>query len=404
MQNFLPIKTQMFRETGGLMQSEQQARIGIIGTGFIGNGLKKVIALLPDMVVSSVLTQRNLDHFPQESVYTNSIQELIDKSDLVVECNGNPVYATDVVSQVMEAGIPVVTLDSELHITSGSYLLTKGFITEAEGDQPGELAKLHSEIDNVGFKPLVFGNIKGFLNHNPTLEDMQYWSKVQGISVKQVTEATDGTKVQIEQAMVANGLGAVIAKRGLYGPESETINEGANILAEIAKIEGSTISDYLLCSPRAKQKFPAGVFITAEFDPSQAEALRYFRLGDGPFYTLVHNYHLCQLEIPNTIRQVLLGKGVFLNNSDHPTASVGAVAKMELKPGTLIPHDVRSFHVRGEALAIKDLPTHVPIGLMHDVVIKRTVEPGQMIEFNDVEIPDSKAYDAWKFTLNTLRD
>jgi predicted homoserine dehydrogenase-like protein len=384
------------------MPSEKQAKIGIIGTGFIGNGLKKVIGLLTDMTVSSVLTHRNLDHFPGESVYTNSVQELIDKSDLVVECNGNPVYATEILEQVMEAGIPVVTLDSELHITSGSYLITKGFITEAEGDQPGELAKLHSEIDTVGFKPLVFGNFKGFLNHNPTYEEMQYWSKVQGISIKQVTEATDGTKVQIEQAMVANGLGAVIAKRGLYGPESETINEGANILAEIAKQQGSPISDYLLCSPLAKQKFPAGVFITAEFDPSQADALRYFRLGEGPYYTLVHNYHLCQLEVPNTIRQVFLGNGVFLNNSEQPTASVGAIAKKEMKPGTVIPHDIRSFHVRGEALTIKDYPNHVPIGLMHDVVVKRTVEPGQMVAFDDVDIPDSKAYDAWKFTLNLL--
>ncbi len=384
------------------MPSEKQAKIGIIGTGFIGNGLKKVIALLDDMTVSSVLTRRNLDQFPGESVYTNSVQELIDKSDLVVECNGNPVYATEILERVMEAGIPVVTLDSELHITSGSYLLTKGFITEAEGDQPGEIAKLHSEIDTVGFKPLVFGNFKGFLNHNPTYEEMQYWSKVQGISIKQVTEATDGTKVQIEQAMVANGLGAVIAKRGLYGPESETINEGANILAEIAKQQGSPISDYLLCSPLAKQKFPAGVFITAEFDPSQADALRYFRLGEGPYYTLVHNYHLCQLEVPNTIRQVFQGYGVFLNNSEQPTASVGAIAKKEMKPGTVIPHDIRSFHVRGEALSIKEFPNHVPIGLMHDVVVKRTVEPGQMVEFNDVDIPDSKAYDAWKFTLNLL--
>jgi predicted homoserine dehydrogenase-like protein len=106
--------------------------------------------------------------------------------------------------------------------------------------------------------------------------------------------------------------------------------------------------------------------------------------------------------VPNTIRQVFLGNGVFLNNSEQPTASVGAIAKKEMKPGTVIPHDIRSFHVRGEALTIKDYPNHVPIGLMHDVVVKRTVEPGQMVAFDDVDIPDSKAYDAWKFTLNLL--
>lgn len=384
------------------MASKEKSKIGIIGTGFIGKGLKLSIGQLPDMTVSCILTQRNLDDFPNDSIYTNSVQELIDKSDLIVECNGNPIYATEILCQVLDAGLPVVTMDSELHITSGSYLLTKGLITEAEGDQPGALAKLNRELTDLGFKPIVFGNLKGFLNQNPTEEDMRYWAKFQGISLKQVTEATDGTKIQIEQALVANGLGAVIAKRGMYGYESETIAEGGNDLARIAKEIGSQVSDYLLYSPRAKQKFPAGVFITAEYDPKQADALKYFKLGEGPFYTLVDNYHLCQIEMPNTIRQVLRGEGVLLNNSDHPTASVGAVAKKKLEPGIFIPQAVRAQSVRGEALSIKELPTHVPMGLIDDIVIKRAVEPGQMLEFDDVDIPDSKAYEAWKFTLNLL--
>ena len=385
-----------------MMTAKEQSKIGIIGTGFIGNGLKLSIGLLPDMTVSCILTQRNLDDFPNDPLYTNSVQELIDKSDLIVECNGNPIYATEILCQVLDAGKPVVTMDSELHITSGSYLLTKGLITEAEGDQPGALAKLNRELTDLGFKPVVFGNLKGFLNQNPSEEDMRYWAKFQGISLKQVTEATDGTKIQIEQALVANGLGAVIAKQGMYGFESESIAEGGNDLARIAKGIGAKVSDYLLYSPKAKQKFPAGVFITTEYDPQQADALKYFKLGEGPFYTLVDNYHLCQVEMPNTIRQVLRGEGVLLNNSDHPTASVGAVAKKKLEPGTFIPQAVRAQSVRGEALTIKDLPTHVPMGLIDDVVIKRTVEPGQMLEFDDVEIPDSRAYEAWKFTLNLL--
>jgi len=384
------------------MSPEKQKKIGIIGTGFIGNGLKKVIALLPDMTVTSILTQRNLNEFPAESEYTNSVQELIDKSDLIVECNGNPIYATDVIDKVMEAKIPVVTMDAELHITSGSYLLTKGFITEAEGDQPGAIAKLNRELTAVGFKPLVFGNIKGFLNHNPTSDEMKYWAKFQGISIKQVTEATDGTKIQIEQALVANGLGAAIVKRGMCGLESETVESGGNDLARIAKESGTQISDYLLYSPRAKQKFPAGVFITAEYDQKQAAALKYLKLGNGPFYTLVDNYHLCQIEIPNTIREVLRGEGVLINNSLYPTASVGSVAKVKLEPGTFIPQHIRANYVRGEAISINDMPTHVPMGLIHDVVIKNTIETGQMLDFCDIDLPDTKAYDAWKFTLNLL--
>lgn len=75
---------------------------------------------------------------------------------------------------------------------------------------------------------------------------------------------------------------------------------------------------------------------------------------------------------------------------------------MKIEPGTFIPQDIRATYLRGEALSIKELPTHVPMGLIHDVVVKRKVEAGQMVSFDDVDIPDSKTYDAWKFTLNLV--
>jgi predicted homoserine dehydrogenase-like protein len=379
------------------------AKIGIIGTGFIGLGLKRTINLMSDMKVSCILTQRALNDFPGEDIYTNSVQELIEKSELVVECNGDPVYATDVLCEVMDAGIPVVTMDSELHITSGSYLSTKGLITEAEGDQAGVLAALSNSLTSMGFKPLVFGNIKGFLNLNPTLEEMEYWADAQGISLEQVTSFTDGTKVNIEQALVANGLGAVIAKPGMYGIESEDIIEDSYVLAQYAKDIGKPISDYLLQSPRAEKPFPAGVFITAEYDQEQAPALRYLKLGKGPFYTLIRNYHLIHLEIPATIRQVLQGQGVLLDNSSHPTASVCAVSKKTLKPGTRLERKDRNFFVRGEAIDIQHFPNHVPIGLVNNVILTRQVHPGQILEFDDIEIEESKAFDGWRYTLSLVK-
>ena len=384
------------------MRKSESTKIGIIGTGFVGGGLKRTIDVLPDMETACVLTQRSLDDFPSETVYTNSIQELIDKSDLVVECNGDPVYATNILCKILDAGIPVVTMDAELHITSGSYLSTKGLITEAEGDQPGVLAAMKRNLVSMGFEPLVYGNLKGFLNLNPTLEEMQYWSGVQGISLDQVTGFTDGTKVNIEQALVANGLDAVIGTQGMYGFESKDIIIDSKRLASRAAEIGKPISDYLLQSPQTDKKFPAGVFITAKYDQEQAPALKYLKLGKGPYYTLIRNYHLIHLEIPATIRQVLQGQGVLLDNSAHPTASVCVIAKKELNPGTMIKRADRNFQVRGEALSIKDIPNHVPIGLVKDVVIKRRVEPGQVLLFDDIEIPESLALNAWKYTLSLV--
>jgi len=380
----------------------KKSRIGIIGTGFIARGLRLAIENQSDMTVTSMLTRRDLAELPSGDLYTNSINELIDNCDLVVEAAGDPIYGTDLIAQAFNAGLPVVTMDAELQITSGTYLSTLGYLTEAEGDQPGALAALHREAIAMGFKPLVYGNLKGFLNHTPTPEDMKYWAEFQGISMDQVTAFTDGTKLQVEQVLVANGLGATIARQGLLGYIAAEVDEGSYQLAADASRIGKPISDYLLSKPGAR-KLPAGVFITGEHDGHQAAALKYLKMGEGPYYTLLRNYHLCHLEIPKTIREALNRGPVLLSNSTHPTTSVVAIAKVPLQPGTKIARALGSFEVRGEAILIRDMPAHLPIGLMRNVVMKYAVEPGQLITMNDVEIPETLAFKAWRYTLEQAR-
>lgn len=372
----------------------QRTRIGIVGTGFIAKGLVMMLEGQQDMTVSRVLTRSDITRradFPRQDLLVSSVNELIDNSNLVVECSGDAVYATDIIDQVMSASIPVVTMDAELQVTTGSYFVRRGFITEAEGDQPGCLAAFREDVVQMGFKPLVYGNIKGFLNHNPTKDEMEFWAKKQNISLDKTISTTDGSKVQIEQALVANGLNAGIAVPGLLGISSEDVNTGARILADRSKALGYPVSDYIL-SPKS----PPGVFIVAEHDERQKVHLRYYKLGEGPYYTLVRNYHLCHLEIAKTIRRVLNGGGVLLNNTEHPTITVAAVAKRPLASGYVISRGVGSFDIRGIANSIADNSGHIPIGLLSDAVVIRNIEPGQMLSFSDVEIQDSLALRAWR--------
>ncbi|MCK4828529.1 NAD(P)-dependent oxidoreductase, partial [bacterium] len=294
---------------------EYISQIGVIGTGYIAKGLLIALEEQRDLAISKVLTRTNIGErtdFPKQDLLTNSTDELIDSSDLVVECSGDVIHATYVIDKVMSASLPVITMDSGLQVTTGSYLARKGFITEAEGDQPGCLAALKENIVQMGFKPLVYGNIKGFLNHAPTRDAMDFWAEKKNISLNMVTAFTDGTKLQIEQALVANGLGATIAIPGLLGIASEDVNTGARALVDKAKTLGYQISDYIL-SP----KLPPGVFIVAEHDERQKEYLRNYKLGEGPYYILLQNFHLCHLEIAKTVRRVLNGGGVLLNNSEQ---------------------------------------------------------------------------------------
>lgn len=371
------------------MNSSKKPRIGLVGTGFIASGFARLVHNhAPDLRINAVLTRRPIDQmgdFPLADRLTLSQQELIDKSDVIVECSGDVLHATDVIDEALRAGKPVVTMNSEFHVTTGSYFADKGLLTEAEGDQPGSIAALREEAIMMGFKPLVYGNMKGFLNHFPTPEEMAYWAGKQGISVAQTTSFTDGTKIQIEQALVANGFGATIACQGMQGPKATDVTKAAIDLARGAAERGQAISDYVLAPGNA------GVFVVGTHDKSEWKALNYLKLGDGPYYVLVRPFHLCQYEIIKTLRRVLAGGGVLLNNSSNPTISIVGIAKTQLSPGTAIDRALGGFQVRGEAAKIQDVPNHVPMGLIQNAVVRRQIEPGQTITFDDVDLPDTLA-------------
>ncbi len=369
-------------------------KIGIIGSGFIANGLAKLLLQHPDYELKAVLTRSDLSKrsdFVKPEVLTNDLEVLLDTCDLIVECSGDAIYATETIDRIIKEDIPVVTMNSEFHVTTGSYFVDKGLVTEAEGDQPGVEAILYEEALAMGFRPLAFVNIKGFLNENPTREEMEYWGGRSNLSLEMVTSFTDGTKVQIEQALVANGLGGCIAQEGLLKLKDDDMLHGGTILADKAKELGCPVSDYVL-SP----KLPAGVFLVVEHDEEQAGSLRYYKLGEGPYYVLERTYHLCHLEIIKTIKRVLGGGGVLLNNGSDPKLSVAAIAKHDIMPGDTLKKGIGSFDVRGEAVYIEKHPDHVPIGLLADATFVREVKEGQIVTFADVELPESLALDIWK--------
>lgn len=359
--------------------------IGISGTGFIGAGLAAHLQRSDAWQLGPVLTRRDpqLVKHPAAGQLCRDIDTLLRGSDVIVECSGDVLHATEVIEAALAAGKPVVTMNTEFHVTVGSALVGRGLLTEAEGDQPGCLAALHRRLQAAGFRPQVLGNIKGFLNHQPTPEDMAHWAARQGISLAQVTAFTDGTKLQFEQALVANGLGATIARRGLLGPANTDLQAGARELATAARGLGTPISDYVL-NPGG----PAGVFIVAGHP--DRDLLRYLKLGDGPDYFLLQPAHLCHLEIPLTISEALRGESL-LDNGRQPSVGVVAVAKTALAPGDRIERALGSFTLRGEAAPFALHHRHPPMGLLQDARVERPIAAGATLTWDDISLPPSRA-------------
>jgi predicted homoserine dehydrogenase-like protein len=360
--------------------------VGLAGTGFIGSGLVRLLEFREDILISKVLTRRAQVPGIEPRLITSSMEQLVESCDVIFEASGDVNRAAELIQIAFAAGKPVVSLAAEFHSTIGSWFVGKGYLTEAEGDQPGSTAALREEAIEFGFEPIVYGNIKGFLNHTPSAEEMHYWSERQGISLSQVTSFTDGTKLQIEQAVVANGFGADILQSGLTGTADQALDVSANQIARKAKALGKPVSDYVL-----NRTLPAGVFVTSEHHSASPEVLRYFKLGEGPFYTLLRPFHLCHLEALKTLKRAAAGGPELLNNGATPKINVAAVAKRSLRPGRVIEQAIGGFDFRGEATRFSTAPDAVPLGLLQGATLKSSIEPGQVVTWGDVDLPDTLA-------------
>lgn len=371
-----------------------QVRVGVIGTGFVSSHFVIELLRRRSYKLGKVLTRRPLvscQDYPVSEALTNSLDELVDHSDVIFECTGDVPYAASTVGPALAAGKPVVTLNAEFHTTLGSHFVDQGLLTEAEGDQPGCLAALDEEARAMGFTPLVYGNMKAFLDRNPSPEDMRFWADKQDYSVPMVTSFTDGTKVQIEQCLVANGLNAGIAQEDLIGLETGDLKHATEELGKAADKLGFPISEYIL--DRGLQH---GVFIVARHDQAQSQPLQNFKLGEGPYYLLVKDYCLVHLEVFKTIDRVMREKRPLLNNSSIPRISVASVAKRDLAPGDVIERGCGSFDLRGICVNIVDRTDHLPICLANELRIKCPVPAGQVLTTSDVEMPETEPWKIWK--------
>lgn len=378
----------------------KKTKIGVIGTGFIATGLINLLLNSPDLTVSKVLTRRpvdSIDTLPKE-LLTQSINEVIDASDLIVECSGDPIHATDMINEIIKTDKKVLTINSEFHVTTGSYFTKRGyFVSEADGDQPGCLARLKKEAEGMAFDPVAYVNLKGFLNPDPTMEDMEYWSKKQQLALDQVVSFTDGTKLQVEQAFVANGLDATIAQDGMIGATVETLSD-LDYLVEASDKAGAPISEYLLCKGS-----PPGVLIVAKSEEADRLPgyLPFSRLKttNGLGYVLLRTYHLVHLEARNTIRNVLNGEGILLTNSATPQITVSAMAKRDMEPGDVITKGAGGFDVRGHAVQLKQHKNAVPICLLKHTPLVKPVERGEIITFDHVDLKATTALDCYQAIL-----
>ncbi len=219
--------------------------------------------------------------------------------DVIVEATGEVEYGAYVSMSAIKNKKHLVLINAELDSTLGpilkKYADEAGVIyTQTDGDQPGVIMNLIREVELMGMKVVMGGNIKSLLDHYRTPETQKKWAEEHFQRPKHVTSFADGSKISFEMATVANAKGFKVAARGMLGLPAKRVEEAPEVFAEYLKTAKSGLVDYLL---GAEPSF--GVFVLATTDdPVLKRYLQVYKMGDGPIYTFYRPYHLSSLEAP----------------------------------------------------------------------------------------------------------
>jgi predicted homoserine dehydrogenase-like protein len=391
-------------------------KVGIIGAGVMADVLMNQITKYYPGIQISVVTNRTLEnaislyqnHGIQNFNKANSAQEIdanIDnnlysvtndysivaksrKIDVIVEITGTVDFGAKVVLTAIEHKKHIISFNAELDATLGPILHYKaqkaGIIyTGSDGDQPGVTYNLYRFVKSLGLIPIVCGNIKGFHNPYRTPKTQENFAKTWNIGPEKATSFADGTKLSFEQCCVANATGMKVEKRGMRGDSVDGHVDQCVDIYDVNKIKklGGVI-DYLVGA-----KPGPGVFIYAiTEDPTLKHQLKYLKMGEGPVYSFYTPYHLCMLEVPNSIVRVVDFQDKVLTPLGKPVVEVITKAKSDLKAGQRL-DGYGGYTSYGECensdIVIEE--NLLPIGLADGAILKSDLKKDSVITFDNVE-------------------
>ena len=193
-------------------------------------------------------------------------------------------------------------------------------------------------------------------------------------------------------ALISAGTGMKPFCRGMEGPRADQVTQVFERF-DFTRYEEDGVVDYLLGAAPG-----GGVYVVGYCDDAaQKSYLKYYKMGDGPFYLFYRPYHLCHLETPQAIAKLCLEKRPVLEPVFGQPAPVIALAKRDLKKGDPIEYGIGSDHFYG----LIDLKRNaddlhaMPIALIEPECgspwrVRSGVPKDGVVTFDDLEIPDSE--------------
>lgn len=406
-------------------------RVGLIGAGFQGSGIGlQIMTATPGMRLCAV-ANRNIDSavgvYNQVDIQPTRcdtrteletaiaagrpavIEDAValataDGLDAIIEVTGSIEYAARAILAAIESGKHVIQMNAELDGTIGPILKVKAdqagvIYSFSDGDQPGVQMNLYRFVQGLGVTPVLCGNIKGLHDpyRNPATQES--FAKRWGQKPAMVASFADGTKISFEQAIVANGTGMKVARRGMLGPDFSggdpsapqvPIEQTVSAFESYLDPTGPGLVDYVVGARPGP-----GVFVLGTHEHArQQHYLELYKLGKGPYYCFYTPYHLCHFEVPTSVARAVLFQDPVLAPAGGPTVGVIAIAKKALSEGEEI-QEFGGFEVYGvaENMSVIREESLLPIGLALGCKLARSIEKDAPLTLDDVIVPNGRLVD-----------
>ena len=397
-------------------------RVGLVGCGQEGSGMVHVTHQMAGMETSAIAdldVARPLGTLQKLGIPASSIcitdqvgpaEDALRRGDYVVtqdalllpqleslealvEATGVAEVGAQVAWHAIMQRKHVVMLNVETDVTIGLVLSKLAeragcVYTASTGDEPGVCKQLYDFAVGLGFEVVCLGKGKNNpIDYFATPESCRVEAEGKNMNPKMLAAFKDGTKTMVELAAMANATGLVPDVPGAHGACVD-VSELAKVFVPHA--DGGILSRRG-CVDYSVGKVAPGVFaVIATPDPHIKADLKFYSMGDGPFYTLYRPFHLCSIETPQAVAEaVIYGEAVL--KPQQMVAELVSVAKRDLRVGERVggigSADFFSrIYTRADAQSLRG----IPMGLTAGGRVTREIPRGELLT-EDNFAPDASS-------------
>lgn len=330
--------------------------------------------------------------------------------DVIIEATGDPGTGIKLCQAAINHGKHVVMVNVEADALAGPLLARqaaeKGVVYSlAWGDQPALICEHVDWARTCGFEVVAAGKgtrylptyhqstpdtVWGILDSYLNIQDRSH------INPKMFNSFIDGTKSGIEMTAVCNATGLVPQAGGLSFPPATRFE-----LAQVCKpkadggtLEKAGVTEVTSSVYRDGSDVPhhlsmgTYVVITSDSDYAKMCMKEYNCLPDetGQYGALYRPTHMIGLELGVSVASAVL-RGEPTGSPICFNSDVAATAKRALKAGEILDGEGGASVWGKQTPAAMSLEQgYLPLGLAHNVKLKRDIGEGEQVRWSDVEI------------------